>query len=66
MFSTSSGVTAGGAGGRVPPNTSHWEISAVLPGKERQREVENGEEKKENRKKESGKLKMEGGKLTTY
>ena len=33
----SSGVTAGGgAGGRVPLDTSHREISAVLPGKERQ------------------------------
>ena len=43
-----------GRGGRVPPDTSHWEIFADLPGKREARE--NGEKKKEN-------LKMEGGKL---
>ena len=40
-----SGVTAGGGG---VGDTSHWEISANLPGKERHRKRENGEEKREN------------------
>ena len=31
-----------------PPETSDWEISADLPGKERQGKKENGAEKKEN------------------
>ena len=50
------------AGGK---ETSDWEISADLPGKERQgKNVKggNGEENKENSKQEGGKLKMEGGK----
>ena len=50
---------------RVPPDISHWEISGDLPGKETQgKKRENGEEKKENRKKEGVKLKIEGGKVT--
>ena len=54
-----SGVTGGRGEDRVPPDTSDWEISADLPGK-RGKEKENGAEKKENRKREGGKLKMEG------
>ena len=50
-------------GGRVPPNTSRREISADLPGKERQGNMEKKrKEKKENKKREGGKLKIEGGK----
>ena len=49
-----------GAGGQSDPDTSDWEISADLLGKEKQgKMVENGEEKKENWKREGGKLKME-------
>ena len=44
----------------MPPETSDREISADLPGKERQGgKRENGVEKKENRKREGGKLNME-------
>ena len=46
---TTSGITVGGRG-RVPPETSHREISGDLPGKEMEGKKENGEEKKENRK----------------
>ena len=42
-----------------PPETSDWEISADLQGKKRQG-------KKENRKREGGKLKMERGKVTKW
>ena len=61
-----SGVTVGGRGGRVPPDTFHWEISADLPEKERQgnKGKRRREEKKENReKREVEKFKMEGEKL---
>ena len=59
------GVTDGGA--ECPPETSDWEISADLQGKERGKEKrENGAEKKENQKREGGKLKMEGGKFTKW
>ena len=59
-----SGVT-GGAGGRVPPETSDLEISAGLSGKKKRQEKKgkNGEEKKENCKKEGVKLKWKEGKL---
>ena len=62
---TISGVAAGGGGrGKNTPDTSHREISGDLPGKEKQgKKRGNGEEKKENRKREDGKLKMEGGKV---
>ena len=33
---SNSGITGGRAGGRVPPETSDWEISADLPGKKMQ------------------------------
>ena len=65
LYSTTSGVT--GVGGIVPPKTSDWEISADLQGKKRQgKRGENLEEKKENCKREGGKLKMEGGKITKW
>ena len=57
------GITAGVGRGQSAPDTSHRDISPDLPGKERQRNRENGEEKKENRNWEGGKLKMKGGKL---
>ena len=64
-----SGVTGGGGGqgGRLPPYTSDREISADLPGKERQGKKGKCRKKKENLKREGrkgGKLKMEGGKVT--
>ena len=59
-------IITDGAGGRVPPDTSHREISDDLPGKERQGKRENREEKKENRKREGRKLNMEGGKVTKW
>ena len=42
-------------GGACPPeclDTSHWEISADLQGKEREGKRKNGEKKKENQKRE--------------
>ena len=55
----------GGQWGRVPPETSDWEVSANLPGKKRQGKNGKGVKiEKENCKKEGGKLKMEGGKIT--
>ena len=63
-----SGVTVGvGAGGRVSPDTSHWDISADLPGKERQGKIGKMEKKKkENQKREDEILEMEGGKVTKW
>ena len=43
------------AGAGCPPDISHWEISGDLLGKEREGKRENGEEKKENQKREGGK-----------
>ena len=59
-----SGVT-GGTGGRVPPKTSDLEISAGLSRKKEasEKKGKNGEEKKENCKKEGVKLKWKEGKL---
>ena len=53
----------------MPPETSDREIFADLLGKERQGKKEKGvkiEKKKENCKREGGKLKMEGGKVTKW
>ena len=41
-------------GAECPPDASDLEISADLPGKERQGKTESGEEKKENLKREGG------------
>ena len=60
------GATGRGQGEECPLDNLHGEISADLPGKERQgnkAKRESGEEKKKNQKREGGKLKMEGGKL---
>ena len=46
----------------MPPDTFHRELSGDLPGKKEN--MENGEEKKENQKREGRKFKMEGGKVT--
>ena len=62
-----SGVTAGGGGqgAECPPDTSHREISADLPGKEKEEKKKEKWRGKEGKlKKESGKLKMEEGKVT--
>ena len=60
-----SGVTGGGA--KCPPETSDWEIFAYISGKKRQgkklKRGKNWEEKKENCKREGGKLEMEVGKV---
>ena len=48
------------------PETSDWEISADLSGKERQENMENGAEKKENWEREGGKMKMEWGKVKKW
>ena len=56
---STSGVTGRGAGGRVPPETSDREIFADLTGKKRGKDNgkgENEEEKKENCKREGGKI----------
>ena len=62
-----SGVTGGGQGDRVPPQTSDREIFADVSGKKRQgkkgKRGENLEEKKEKCKREGGKLEMEVGKF---
>ena len=51
----------GGGGGRGRgTETSDREVSADVAGKERQENRENGAEKQENRKREGGKLNMEG------
>ena len=50
-------------GGKMSPDTSHWEIFADLRGKEREGRKGKWIGQKENRKREVGKLKMEGGKL---
>ena len=64
-FSTeSSGVTGGGQGHFGPPQISDREIFADVAGKKRQgKRGENWEEKKENCKREGGKLEMEVGKV---
>ena len=56
----------GGAGGRVPPEISGREISADLPGKERQGKKGKWSRKEGNGKREGGKLKMEGGKVIKW
>ena len=62
-----SGITVGGREEECPLSTSHQEISAYLLGKARWKEKwKNGEEKKENQKREGGKFKMEGGKDTKW
>ena len=49
----------------MPPDTSHRDISADLPGKERQGKIGKMEKKKkENQKREDEILEMEGGKVT--
>ena len=53
-------------GGRVPPETFDQEISADLLGKEKQGKRGKWGKKKENWKREDGKLKMEGGKVTKW
>ena len=58
------GGGAGGGGTEWPPDTSHQEISANLPGKERQRK-KGKMQKKENRKREAGKL-IVRGKVTKW
>ena len=50
-------------GAECLPDTSHWEISADLPGKERQGKQGKWRKKEGKLKKEGGKLKMEGEKL---
>ena len=45
-----SGVTGGGQGGRVPPETTYGEIFADLPGKKRKGKKEKGEMEKWRRK----------------
>ena len=70
---TISGVTGRGQGAECPPKTSDREIFADVSGKKRQgkkKEVrkkgergENGEQKKENFKREGGKLLMAVGKV---
>ena len=57
----SSDVTGGGVA-ECPPDIFHWEILGDLLGKERLRKLKNGEEKKENCKREGGKLKIMEGK----
>ena len=47
-----------------PPETSDREIFADVTGKMKQGKKVEREEKKENCKREGGKLKMEGGKVT--
>ena len=63
MLQETNGVTGRGEGG-CPPETSDREISADLPGKERQGKKGKWGKKKENRKREGGKLKMYGRKVT--
>ena len=57
-----SGITAGG--GQSAPDTTHQEITADQPGKERQGNKEKWRRKEGKLKREGGKLKMEGGKVT--
>ena len=67
MADTNSGVTGGGgAVWQSAPETSDRGISADLSGKGREGKKENGVEKKENREREGGKMKMEWGKVTKW
>ena len=56
-----SGITGegGGGGGRVPPETSDWEISTDLPGKERQ--GKNWKRIRKEGKSKKGRCKIENG-----